>query len=294
MFTPSPPLDTRRAARYVHGVGPAYRRSLRTALVAFLATSWATPTLGQTLGDLEGGEECTTIGTEGISAQLTRFHECEFAASLSRLGDVPGVELASERTHDLVTTETRSAVAAAAATVGLRISVAYRPLSEQYVIYKTPACAIFDEPGSDSHQSGTAIDVQNWEEARDALIASGCTQPQPEALPVHFECGGMDMRGNAVLSFQTLWNINRPDDLIAEDGDYGPQTEARLRMTPATGFSDPGCEPRDAGMGTDAGIGTDAGVPPFEDDACSASNRPPKSWLFAAFALAGLARRRRA
>src|SRR5690606_40481535 len=32
-----------------------------------------------------------------------------------------------------------------------------------------------------------------------------------------------------------LWNGNDPNDLIAEDGIYGPQTEARLRESPAEG-----------------------------------------------------------
>ena len=39
-----------------------------------------------------------------------------------------------------------------------------------------------------------------------------------------------------VLAFQKLWNVNNPDDHIAEDGIYGPQTNARLQNTPCSGF----------------------------------------------------------
>lgn len=55
--------------------------------------------------------------------------------------------------------------------------------------------------------------------------------------PVHFDhTASPDGRGQDVLAFQRLWNRNNPADHIAEDGDYGPQTEARLRKSPATGF----------------------------------------------------------
>ncbi|MGE3767260.1 MAG: hypothetical protein AB7L94_33715, partial [Kofleriaceae bacterium] len=33
-----------------------------------------------------------------------------------------------------------------------------------------------------------------------------------------------------------LWNKNAPDDPIAEDGDYGPATEERVKRAPAEGF----------------------------------------------------------
>ena len=55
---------------------------------------------------------------------------------------------------------------------------------------------------------------------------------------VHFDhTSSADIRGEDVLAFQKLWNRNNPSDHIAEDGDYGPQTEARLKKSPATGFA---------------------------------------------------------
>lgn len=56
--------------------------------------------------------------------------------------------------------------------------------------------------------------------------------------PVHFEhLSSPDIRGKDVEAFQRLWNRNNPGDQISEDGDYGPQTEARLKKSPATGFA---------------------------------------------------------
>jgi hypothetical protein len=60
---------------------------------------------------------------------------------------------------------------------------------------------------------------------------------------VHFDhLGSTDHRGQDVHAFQVLWNQNHPGDQIAADGAYGPQTEARLKQAPATGFSNgPSC-----------------------------------------------------
>jgi Synergist-CTERM protein sorting domain-containing protein len=56
--------------------------------------------------------------------------------------------------------------------------------------------------------------------------------------PVHFDhLASADIRGKDTLAFQRLWNRNHPGDKIAEDGAYGPQTEARLVQSPATGFA---------------------------------------------------------
>jgi hypothetical protein len=56
--------------------------------------------------------------------------------------------------------------------------------------------------------------------------------------PVHFDhLSSPDIRGRDVLAFQRLWNRSHPSDRIAADGIYGPQTESRLRQSPATGFA---------------------------------------------------------
>ena len=59
---------------------------------------------------------------------------------------------------------------------------------------------------------------------------------------VHFDhLSSPDLRGYDVLAFQRLWNRNHPEDLIDEDGLYGPQTAARLASAPADGFETGAC-----------------------------------------------------
>ena len=46
----------------------------------------------------------------------------------------------------------------------------------------------------------------------------------------------MSHKGLDVKAFQRLWNRNHPEDVISVDGAYGPQTEARMKLSPAAGF----------------------------------------------------------
>jgi hypothetical protein len=77
--------------------------------------------------------------------------------------------------------------------------------------------------------------------------------------PVHFDhtAGGtVDLSGYSVQAFQQLWNLNHPEDPISTDGAYGPQTEARLKLSPAEGFARPLCE---GGTSSSGGTNTDGG-----------------------------------
>lgn len=237
------------------------RKTTWLAVVAACA-AWAVPVLGsaQTVGDLAARGECSTAGTEGIDAQLIRNHLCLFPGVFVRL-DHPAITLASARVHPLVTATARDRIGNAADTTPLTLNSAFRTLAQQFVLYESGACAEAAEPGTSNHESGRAIDVDNWSEARAALIASGCTQPLPDTDPVHFVCGGEDMRMNSVLTFQMLWNQNNPGDTIVVDGIYGPQTRGRMQMTPVDGFPEDVCTPEmpDAGM-PDAGP-SDGGLP---------------------------------
>ena len=56
-------------------------------------------------------------------------------------------------------------------------------------------------------------------------------------FPWNFTDNPLDQRENSVLAFQKLWNLNNPNDKIAEDGQYGPNTEKRLQKSPIEGFA---------------------------------------------------------
>ncbi|MEJ7728959.1 MAG: hypothetical protein WKG00_07080 [Polyangiaceae bacterium] len=124
----------------------------------------------------------------------------------------------------------------------MQVNSMLRTVAEQYVLasWAGNSCGISlaAAPGQSNHESGLAIDIQQYDAWRPALEAQGFVW-QGSADPWHFDYAGpgaVDHRGEDVLAFQVLWNHNHPEDLIDVDGSYGPQTEARLVQAPAEGF----------------------------------------------------------
>jgi hypothetical protein len=123
-------------------------------------------------------------------------------------------------------------------------------------------------PGGSNHESGLALDTSQYAAWQSALEAQGFKWFGSSDV-VHFDytgAGTIDLRPIGVRGFQRLWNVNRPADVIVEDGIYGPATEARLRQSPADGFATPApcATPPDAGP-------VDARSP----DVADAGNVPP-------------------
>ncbi|MDQ3035502.1 MAG: D-alanyl-D-alanine carboxypeptidase family protein, partial [Myxococcota bacterium] len=214
------------------------------ALAALLASA-AAPSLAraQTVDTVvsrhRGG--CTTAGVEGLSEQLVRTHLCMFPGAVTTFAPHAGITLTSSRVHPLSSVATRDALHAAAAGGSLQVNSAFRTLVQQYLLYHEGGCGRAATPGSSNHQSGVAVDLQNYSAALTRMRAAGCSHPYPGDDPVHFDCPGPDMRSGSILVFQHLWNANNPGDRIAEDGAYGPQTASRLGRSPATGFATDGC-----------------------------------------------------
>jgi len=185
---------------------------------------------------------CTTAGFEGLSEQIVRSHLCAYPGSVAEFAPHPNITLTSSRVHPLATSETVAALHAAADRTPLSVNSAFRTLVEQYALYHEGGCGLAAVPGNSNHQTGRAVDLGNYSAALSAMTAAGCTHPYPSSDPVHFDCPGPDMRATSVLVFQRLWNHNHPEDPIAEDGDYGPQTEARMGRSPAGGFGSDLCD----------------------------------------------------
>lgn len=200
----------------------------------------------QTVRDISNRGACSTAGVEAISAQLSEAQRCLNPSAFVRFAPHPGITLQSDRVHPYAQASARDAIHRAAADVPLTINSAFRTVADQYVLHNSGGCGIAASPGRSNHQSGRAIDVNNWSAARSALQAQGCTW-FGAGDEVHFDCPGSDLRDDSVRAFQSLWNINNPGDTIAVDGAYGPQTDARLAMTPAGGFPMDACEPEPAG-----------------------------------------------
>jgi hypothetical protein len=181
------------------------------------------------------------------------------------------------------------------------ISSALRTLPQQYLLYRwwqAGQCGIqvAAQPGRSPHERGLAVDTPGWQAWRPSLEGGGFDW-YGDGDRVHFDWRGggetVDLSGLSVLAFQRLWNRNHPDDRIAEDGDYGPQTESKLRVSPAEGFAVGGCVapppgpdagPPDVDAASverdatppvvDAEVLEDAALPPAPDVAADAAAQP--------------------
>ncbi|MCB9591866.1 MAG: D-alanyl-D-alanine carboxypeptidase family protein [Sandaracinaceae bacterium] len=207
-------------------------------VAALLALSVPVAASAQTVDSLVAANRggCTTAGFDGLSNQLVRSHLCAFPGSVAEFAPHAGITLTSSRVHALATSETVTALHAAAARTPLSVNSAFRTLVEQYALYNEGGCGLAATPGNSNHQTGRAVDLQNYSAALSAMTAAGCTHPYPTSDAVHFDCPGPDMRSASVLVFQRLWNLNHPEDLIDEDGAYGPQTGGRMGQSPVAGF----------------------------------------------------------
>ncbi|MEZ4335812.1 MAG: M15 family metallopeptidase [Sandaracinaceae bacterium] len=186
---------------------------------------------GLTLSGL--GRGCSTAGTEGISAQLLEEMQCLSDGALVPVSH-PNVVPTSSRVHLYLSPEGRDALLSVAASREVRINSALRTIAEQYVLGR--GCSVAAAPGRSNHETGRAIDVQNYGSVGPALQRAGFSRPLPSSDPVHYVAPGDDLRRLSVLAFQRLWNANHPEDRIGEDGVAGSQTTSRLSRSPSEGF----------------------------------------------------------
>lgn len=196
----------------------------------------------QTVAGVAAQRRCSTAGVEAVSRQLVDTQLCMFPGMFVNVAPHAGITLSETRLFTLAQAGTRDAMWTAARTTPLQINSMFRTLADQYVLYHSGACGLAARPGSSNHETGTAVDLANWSAALRAMTAAGCRHPYPGNDDVHFDCPGTDRRADSVRAFQRLWNTNNPSDRIAEDGAYGPMTEARLSRSPAGGFARNGCD----------------------------------------------------
>lgn len=133
----------------------------------------------------------------------------------------------------------------------ISISSMYRTIAQQYFLYRRASCFYaVASPGRSNHETGIAIDVSDPDNStwRSALQSVGFAWLGSKDR-FHFDyrgAGAVDLRGDDVKAFQRLWNRNNPGDKIGEDGVWGPDTESRMKKSPADGFplgADDSCEP---------------------------------------------------
>ncbi|MBX3247673.1 MAG: hypothetical protein KF901_10890 [Myxococcales bacterium] len=197
------------------------------------------PTVAEGIRQNRGG--CTTAGFETLSRQLAQHQACMFPGQFVEVRH-PNISTSSGRVHLFMVPESAAALRRAADSTRLQVNSAFRPVSDQFALLRRGGCGIVAAPGRSNHNGGRAVDLQNWSAARPAMTRAGLRW-YGAADQVHFDGPGPDQRARSVRAFQNLWNLNNPGDRIAEDGVWGPQTEARLLRTPMAGFARTGCGP---------------------------------------------------
>jgi hypothetical protein len=123
------------------------------------------------------------------------------------------------------------------------INSAYRTVAQQYFLHQLFLAGRgngANKPGTSSHEDGLALDVDNHEEWKDALINNGWIRPFLPKEPWHFSfkagTNSDKLKKIGVEAFQELWNEKNPTDQINVDGEFGKETEGRMNMSPANGF----------------------------------------------------------
>jgi hypothetical protein len=185
---------------------------------------------------------CSTAVVLGLSKQISDEISCLDSTLLRRFTPTANLQLTSNAVLPYLGAKAKTDLEAVASTRTVQINSAFRTVAQQYLLYRwyqQGRCGIAAAatPGRSNHESGRALDVSNYSSLISAMSARGWAHDVPGDA-VHFDhLASTDIRGKDVLAFQRLWNRNNPGDKISEDGSYGPQTEARIKLAPATGFA---------------------------------------------------------
>jgi len=221
-------------------LGPAV---LAAIMGSACATEPATGTLeGASTVDDHVAAGCSTAVVLGLSQQIADEVGCMLGGELVPFTEGNGVVFSGSAVLPYLAPDARTDLLAAAQGGTLEVTSAYRTVVQQYLLYRwyqDGRCGITAAatPGNSNHESGRAIDVGNYGAWVSAMASHGWAHDVPGDY-VHFDqLASADLRGSDVLAFQRLWNRNHPEDLIDEDGAYGPATGARIASAPAEGFA---------------------------------------------------------
>jgi hypothetical protein len=188
---------------------------------------------------------CSTTSVKGLSLQIIAQGQCITPGAFVQIPDAPNLTLGAAVFPFLEEPAKDALVATLESKPGttMTINSMLRTVAQQYLLYQwslSDICGVTlaATPGNSNHETGIALDVQNYGEWMNALENHGFVW-FGNSDAVHFDYqgpGAVSHKGLDILAFQQLWNKNNPGDLIDEDGAYGPQTASRLQQSPAEGF----------------------------------------------------------
>jgi hypothetical protein len=125
----------------------------------------------------------------------------------------------------------------------MRINSAYRTCAQQFLLRRWKvnghACVrAAAEPGNSNHESGLALDVEDYDGWRPYLESQGWEwKGTGDAVHFDYRGGGIPIGNVGIKAFQNLWNRNFPNQPIGADGVYGGETAAKLGISPSEGFN---------------------------------------------------------
>jgi N-acetylmuramoyl-L-alanine amidase len=188
--------------------------------------------------------DCSTFAVRGLDIQLIYQMNKISPGLLVRIDDL-NVAL-SQAAHPWMQAAAKDNLAKALAARGqkMEINSAYRTIAGQMLLrshYRNNRCGISAAapPGKSNHNNASAIDIEDSDGWRSTLEASNWKWIGSFDA-VHYDCVDSNIKSIhqiAVQAFQQIWNSRRPNDPVANDGDFGPVTASRLRYAPAEGFS---------------------------------------------------------
>ena len=222
---------------------PPMRSPTRIAAVSLCVAVWPGVTRGASVAE-HLDTSCDDGVVAGLGRQISQEVGCMSPGALVAFTFDGGLVENAGGIMPFLSQAALDSLRAAASQAGVPIYInsGFRTVAAQYLLYnwwQRGRCdlTLVAPPGDSNHESGRALDIQNYGEVLGAMNANGWSHPYPGDDPWHFDHDGSpDIRGMDVHAFQRLWNRNHPEDPIDEDGVYGPDTDARLAQAPAEGF----------------------------------------------------------
>jgi len=189
---------------------------------------------------------CSTSSVKALSKQIIDEARCLNADAFAPITKTSNVTFGTSVFAYLEKPARDKLVAALKANPGksMTLNSALRTIAQQYMLYRwyqSGRCSISlaAKPGASNHETGLALDVSQYSTWKPILANYGFSW-LGSGDPVHFDytgTGAKSYKSLDVKAFQRLWNRNHPTDTIDTDGVWGPQTEARMKKSPAGGFA---------------------------------------------------------